>query len=268
MCKGKLSLIVLLWGLSATCMILEAQILNIEQGRLETDSGKAFHMKANLGFQIFNRSAAVDDPVNLLGLDMGLNTIYEPGRHAYIFIGQTNYLEINDAPWLNFGFMHARVNFIREEKLSYELYSQYSYDNFRGLDPRLLIGGNLRWRLLDRNQEHWVMGLGGMYESERWMHPTLEEWVTVQFLKVSTYFSFRKSWEELFDLNAIAYYQTGYDAGIEDLRHRYNLDVRLNTRFSERWSMMNSLSLSYEDKPIVPITKLVFHLTVGVSVNF
>jgi hypothetical protein len=246
---------------------LQAQILNIEQHRLESDTASDFKFKGTMGLQVFNRSAAADNPVNLFGFNSDINALYAPGRHAFIAIGHTNYLEINDAPWLNFGFAHLRAHFYQEERFSFETYGQYSYDNFRGLDPRLLAGANFRYAFVQNKQVETVFGLGPLLESERWTHPNTEEIREVQFLKLSSYFIYRHSISKWVDLNAIAYYQTGYDSGISAFRHRVSGALNINTRLSTRWSLNNSLHFSYEDKPIVPITKGIFDLRIGLSLD-
>lgn len=266
-CVFQLLFVPLLFLLPTEYHSLQAQILNIEQHRLESDTASNFKFKGTMGLQVFNRSAAADNPVNLFGFNSDVNALYAPGRHAYIVIGHTNYLEINEDPWLNFGFAHLRAHFYQKESLSFETYGQYSYDNFRGLDPRLLAGANLRYAFIQRTKVETVFGVGPMLESERWTHPHTNEIREVQFLKLSSYFIYRHSISAWVDLNAIVYYQTGYDSGISDFRHRVSGALNINTRLSKRWSINNSLNFSYEDKPLVPITKTIFDLRVGVSLD-
>lgn len=246
---------------------VNGQILNIERMRLKKDTAKALLVKGTAGFNMFNRSAAADDPVNLIGHNVLLNAAYIPGRHSYIFIGRSDYLRINEAPFLNFGFLHGRVNFLREEKFNYEVFVQYSYDNFRGLDPRMIAGGSVRHRLITSKASDLILGIGGFYENELWEHPVDENLVRVQFLKSSNYISFRTTLSEFVDLNMVHYYQVGYDQGIEQFRHRINSNININTKITDRFSLNNAFEMSYEDKPIVPITKFIFSLNLGMSLD-
>lgn len=270
MCRDKVRHV--LWGVMLCVMGLsgpmavQAQILNIEKHRLSSDSSN-FLFKGSFGMQLFNRSAAADDPVNLFGVNASVNAQYASGEHAFIAIGQTNYLEINENPWLNFGFAHLRGHFYSERSTSFETYSQYSYDNFRGLDPRILLGANIRQALRQDKKFELIVGGGPMYEWESWSHPGTAEVREVSFLKLSSFVIIRQSLSEWVDFNAIAYYQTGYDDGISDFRHRYSGTVNINTRLSKRWSLNNAFHYSYEDKPIVPITKFIFDWQVGLSID-
>lgn len=224
-------------------------------------------MKTTFGLNVYNRSAAADAPVNLFGYTLDVNALYYPGKHAYILMSKFDYLRINESDFLNFGFVHGRVNFFRQEPVNYEFYAQYSFDNFRGLDPRLLLGGGVRFALLNEGPLTAVLGTGLLYEHERWRHPYSGEQVAVNLLKNSTYLSFRATVNELLDLNTVVYYQTGYDGSISRLRNRVNASIVLNTRLSRRFSLNNSFDISYEDRPIVPITRTIYAFRTGFSVD-
>lgn len=245
-----------------------AQILNIEKYRSTGDSTKSFTMNLNAGLNANNRSASVNNPVNLFGYNFSIHGLYMPKKHALIFIAQRNFLRINDNPFLNFGFIHGRINFLRKNKLNYELFVQNSDDNFRGLNPRIIGGGSIRYRLIERKESELIMGLGGFYEYEKWEHPTEERVVEVDFMKASTYMVYRHSFNKLINLNGIFYYQMGYDKNIQNLRHRYSGNIHLNSKINKNFSLLNYFEFSYEDRPIVPITKFIFSYRLGFNFDF
>ncbi len=247
------------------CISLQAhsQILNIERHRLKADTSNNFLMNLRLGMNLNNRSAAEDAPVNLYGFNSALHAIYRSKNHGYILIGQSDYLRINENTFLNFGFLHGRVNFFRDRALNYELFTQASYDNFRGLDPRIIFGGSTRYRFVETEKSDLIAGLGAFYESEKWRHPATDSFVEVEFIKVSTYLSWRQEIASNIDFNSVIYYQSGYDGEISDYRHRVSGNINLNTRITKRLSFNNSFEFGYEDKPIVPITKFIYALRMG-----
>lgn len=187
--------------------IAQSQILNIERYKIEKDTTKHFMFKTTFGLNIFNRSASEDSPVNLFGYNLDVNAMYYPDKHAYILVSKFDYLRINDNDFLNFGFLHGRINFLRENKLNYDVFTQYSYDNFRGLDPRIIVGGSLRYNLIKNESLSLVLGVGGFFESERWLNPMTEETVEINLFKNSNYLSFRYTINEILDLNTMNYYQ-------------------------------------------------------------
>jgi hypothetical protein len=246
----------------------DAQILNIERLRMEKDTAKYFQFKTTFGLNHYNRSAGVDDPVNLFGYNLDVNAIYYPAKHAFVFVSNFDYLKINDADFLNFGFVHGRVNFLREEKVNYEVYGQYSFDNFRGLDPRLLIGGSVRLSTIKTDRLTLLVGIGGLKEWETWQHPYLEEIRQISLFKSSNYFSLRATLNDFVDVNLVNYYQVGFDRSISDFRQRFNSSTIINTKISDRFSLTNTFDLSYENRPIVPITNLIFSFRTGLSLDF
>ncbi len=245
-----------------------AQILNIERSRLEKDTAKVFLVKAVASLNANNRSAAEDSPVNLFGYNLDLNALYYPKKHGFMFISQFNYLRINDSDFLNFGMIHGRVNFLREEKTNYEVFSQFSFDNFRGLDPRWIAGGSIRHKLIKTDKLSFLFGIGGMYEFEKWQIPNQEQFVEVSFFKSSNYLSLRATLNEYIDFNMVNYYQVGYDRSISNFRHRISNSTILNTKLTEKFTITNSFEISFEDRPIVAITNLIYAFRTGLSINF
>jgi len=247
---------------------VQAQILNIERLRMEKDTAKHFQFKTTFGLNVFNRSAGIEDPVNLFGYNLDVNAIYYPKRHAYVFVSNFDYLRINESDFLNFGFVHGRVNFNRENKINYETYLQYSFDNFRGLDPRLLAGGSVRINMIKNDRIDFILGLGGLQEWETWQHPYTDEVVQVSLLKSSNYLSLRATLNDYVDVNLVNYYQIGYDRDISDFRQRINSSTIINTKITERFSLTNTFDISYENRPIVPVTNVIFAFRTGLSLNF
>lgn len=246
----------------------EAQILNIERLRMEKDTAKHFQFKTTFGLNVFNRSAGENDPVNLFGYNLDVNAIYYPSQHAYVFVSNFDYLRINEADFLNFGFVHARVNFNRENKINYETYLQYSFDNFRGLDPRLLIGGSVRINMVKNERIDFILGLGGLQEWETWQHPYNQEVIQVSLLKSSNYLSLRATLNDYVDVNLVNYYQVGFDRDIADFRQRINSSTIINTKITDRFSLTNTFDISYENRPIVPVIKVIFAFRTGLSLDF
>ncbi|TVR84314.1 MAG: DUF481 domain-containing protein [Saprospirales bacterium] len=260
--------LILLTGFTIGQQEVQGQILNIERHRLQVDTAKSWMINGTIGLRIYNRSAAADSPVDMFGYNANINTVYFAERHSYALIGQLDYLKINDADFLNFGFLHLRTNLFHRNPSSIEIFGQLSYDNFRGLDPRVLFGAGLRKRLVYSENSTLHLGVGALFESEWWNHPSLEKTVDVQYLKSTNYLSFRHTFNEYVDFNAIIYYQLGYDRDLSLARHRTSGVVNLNARLSRIFSLTNSFEFNYENKPIVPITRFIFHFKTGFTMGF
>jgi hypothetical protein len=194
--------------------------------------------------------------------------MYHPGKHAYIFVSNFDYLRINQEDFLNFGLIHGRTVFNYEEKNNIETFVQYSFDNFRGLAPRWIAGGTFRTKGVESDRLTLILGLGGLYENETWEHPLYRGNVKVAFIKSSNYVSLRLSINDYVDFNVVSYYQFGYDQSINAIRNRVNGNLNLNTKITDRFSFTNSFNFSYEDKPIVPHYAFIFAFNTGISFDF
>jgi hypothetical protein len=249
-------------------LIAHSQILNIERLRLEQDTAKNLMLKATLGLTANNRSAAETEPVKLFAYNFDINALFYPKAHAYIVVSKFDYLKVNEAGVLNFGYIHGRANFLRENKINYETFAQYSFDAFRGLDPRWIFGGAIRHDIIKSEKTTFLIGVGGMFEYEAWIHPFTKEKVEAELFKSSNYLSFQTQLNPFIDLNLVNYYQVGYDQTIEGFRNRISSSLIINAKITERFSLTNAFDLAYEDKPIVPITKLIYTLKTGISFDF
>jgi len=248
-------------------MLTQAQILNMEKLRLEQDTAKNLLAKATVGLTANNRSGAEDEPAHLLAFNLDVNLMYYPGRHAYILVSKLDYLRVNDEGVMNFGYLHARSNFLRDKKFNYETFVQYSFDNPRGLDTRWIFGGGLRHDIFKTEKTTFLIGIGGMFEQEKWHYPKTDRLVQANLFKSSNYLSLQSALNEYMDLNLISYYQTGYDRAIDSFRNRLSFSLILNAKLTDRLSLTNSFDIAYEDKPAIPITKLIYTLKTGISIN-
>jgi hypothetical protein len=245
-----------------------SQILNIEKSALDRDTTKLILSNITSSMVLYNRSAAIDEPVEFIGFDLKSSVAYFPGRHRLSSITNINYLKINDAPFLNTGYQHFRFDFRKNRKVHPEAFAQYQYDNFRGLSPRLLAGAGMRHRILTNEHFTLIFSMGLMYEHENWRDPYSGEKVLVKFWKSTNYVVFRVKISEWADFNGIQYYQTVYDNSIDKFRNRFSTDINLNAKLTNKLLWTTSFTLSYENEPIVPIVRTIYRLANGLTYKF
>jgi putative salt-induced outer membrane protein YdiY len=265
--SGKKILVVVLFCLASA--FAEGQIMNIEKFRLDSLSRKnPFRLKLEANFDFYNRSATAEEQAEFVALGSEISSVYAPGKHFYMLLGEVSYVENNASKILNNGNVHLRSTFYYREKFSPELFGQAQYDDFRGLSDRFIFGGALRWNAIRKKKFMLTLGTGPMYEFERWSSPIDNETVEVTFLKVSNNLIVRWSIGEHIDFNSILYYQVGYDNEIEAPRNRISNSTNLNFRINTKIAFKTGLRLAYEDRPIVPITKFIYSVENGISLNF
>jgi hypothetical protein len=248
---------------------LQGQIMNIEKFRLDSLSREnPFRLKLEANFDLYNRSATEEDRAEFIALGSEISAIYAPGKHFYMLLGEVSYVENNSSKILNNGNVHIRSTLNFRTRFSPELFAQAQYDDFRGLSDRLIGGGAFRWNAIRKPKFMLTFGSGPMYEFESWVSPVDQEDVEVSFLKLSSNVIVRWSIGDHVDINTIVYYQVGYDDDIEATRNRFTNSTNLNFRINTRISFKTGLRLAYEDRPIVPITKFIYSIENGISLNF
>ncbi|WP_299760559.1 DUF481 domain-containing protein [uncultured Pontibacter sp.] len=253
----------------------QGQILNIERARVERDSADYFTGKGGLSFSMFNRNAGKNNPNNYLQLTFNGDIAYVSKQHSYLLLNYYNYLLVNyDSEELrntvaSTGYSHFRVNFLRNNKLSYELFTQVQADKARGLEFRTLAGGGFRYLLLKSNNSSIYLGTGFMHEHEEWENAELEQKLIVSdLIKSTNYVSGKVKLNEQVNTEGIVYYQVGYDDKINSFRNRVSGDVTLQVKLTTKFSFRTNFSCTFEDEPIVPVTKFVYAISNGIQVQF
>ncbi|MGV3502617.1 MAG: DUF481 domain-containing protein [Adhaeribacter sp.] len=254
-----------------------AQIVNIEQGRAGRDTSNHVAGHIGLDFSLFNQNAGKNQPNNYLRLALNGDLVYHSPLHTYFFLNYLNYLLVNYTDdtqrktVAEQGYSHLRANFYQARRLSYEVFVQGQADKPRGLEWRSLAGGYLGFRVKEELEQdiQIFLGLGAMQEHEEWENPELEQKLEVaNQLKAASYLSARYKLNPNVQAKATAYYQTGYSRKIDAFRNRVSGDISLAVKLNKVLAFKTSFNCTYEDRPLVPVTKFVYALSNGILVSF
>ena len=248
---------------------IQAQILNVEEARADSDTLKNFTGSLTFDFILNNRSASRQEKVQYFGLELNSDLAYFSKKHVYMLLSNLEYNSVTGDPIIRTGYSHFRINFIREQDISYESFAQIQFDLGRGLNFRSLAGAGLRFSLVDQDKISLYTGTGIMYEHESWENPFIENLnVNRNIWKSTNYLSTVYNISKAADLNFITYYQVGYDQVSEVFRHRVSLDTELVFRISKVMAFSTSFAWAYENRPVVPIVKYLYVLENGIKINF
>ena len=245
-----------------------SQILNIERNRLKRDTTRYWTGQADVNLLLHNRSAKPENPVRYTSFSTNVDLAYTSLQHRYILINQVSYSALTGNAFLRTGYSHFRANLNWRQILSEELFAQGQYDIGRGLKERYLAGGGLRYRLVEDEKATLALGIGLMYEQERWEYPGEEREVTVRMPKNSNYLGLRWQINCMVHLNTIVYYQHGYDNQFDKWRHRLSSDFNMAATISKRIRFTTSFNASYDPRPVVPVVNWVYSLQNGIRFAF
>lgn len=251
------------------CRPAEAQILNVEKSRTKADSAHYFLGSVGINFNTNNRSInEKGETIVFIGLAADSDVAYISELHSFLLLTQFQYNATTDAPINSTGYGHFRINFLRKQKLSYETFTQLQYDQGRGMKSRWLGGSGIRYRFFDHENASLYAGTGVMYEREVWGYPLLEASRTINIWKSTNYLSSRIKITENANFNIIAYYQTGYDSEHDFFRHRISADANLLINLTSKLAFRATAGFAFENRPIVPVSKLVYSVMNGIQVSF
>jgi hypothetical protein len=246
-----------------------AQILKVDKGSLLLDSARILIGNVGLNFDIHNRSATSEKEITFVGLKGTSDIVYLSEKHAYISINTIQYFKSTGGPLTSNGYSHFRVNFLRMRKLSYETYTQVQYDDGRSMPFRFLYGGGIRLRLKESKKISAHAGIGIMNELEHWKNISTDNSINQkQILKTSDYIGATLQLTDYASIMLTLFYQGGLDNKDDVFRNRVSSDFQLKIKMTNKISFLASCTFQYEDKPIIPIRKLVYSVHNGLMWNF
>ncbi len=259
-----LSSLCLIWSIAST-----AQILKVDKTNVDADTSGVFMGSLKADFNLNNRSATAEQNITYTGLKASADLVYLGQQHAYILINQLNYFKTTGGPLFSTGYTHFRINFLRKNKLSYELFTQVQYDEGRKMTLRYLNGGNFRFQLVNNKKTRLHLGVGAMHEQENWKNLADESMlIKKDIFKSTNYINYQQKLNDFVNLNLIAYYQGGYDQESSVFRNRISGDFDLNVKLTDKLAFNTSFTAQYEDRPIIPINNWVYSLTNGLKYSF
>ncbi len=245
------------------------QILKVDKASLDADSSGYFMGNINMDFNLNNRGATAEEQITFRGLTANADVVYVSEKHAYVLINTINYFKSTGGPLISTGYAHFRINLWRRKKMSYETFSQVQYDDGRNMPFRFLQGAGLRLNLKNGKKTNFHIGIGAMFEHEKWRALDEENAVLERNIwKTSNYLGGQFKINDFVRFNVICYYQGGYDRDSDIFRNRVSGDVVLRVKLTEKLAFLNSFTLQYEDRPIIPINNFLYSLTNGLQWNF
>ncbi len=238
---------------------LVAQILNIEKERQEIKTTDSTVWRGNFvfGFDLTKQQNTV------LQFDNDDYLLFMTPKHSYIWIGHINLIKSEGKNVISEGYFHHRINFWRKKILSAEIFTQYQYNETRGLVNRGLLGITPRLALHASDKLDVAIGTGAMYEWEEWK--LNENYALTRLIKSTNYINFHAQLNKNTELMFITYYQARFDRFFHP---RIIGDANFRAKLSKHVSFNLHFTPYYDDAPIIPIEKWSYEVTSGIGIQF
>lgn len=251
-----------LWSALAAPPPAAAQV-NTETQRIGADAEDGFHgdLKGDLALKRGN--------VNLFQVGTGAKAFYQTGIHTPMIFGRAEYGEEDNAQFSKLAFLHARWTAMWHERIGSELFGQIEYNENIKMKFRGLLGAGARLMLVKAAWIESYFGTGYMFEREVLSFAADEDPgnhpLTTDFHRWTSYLSVTVALNEILDFSSVTYVQPRF-SDFGDTRVLENAD--LSVQVSERFSLVNTLSLRIDTRPPKSVKKTDLGLTVGVRLNY
>ena len=132
---------------------------------------------------------------------------------------------------------------------------------------RFLAGGGARWRPYSNENSFMHIGIGLFFENEKWKDFE-GQFIYKNIWKTSNYISANLNLGNNGSLTMSMYYQGGYDTEDDVFRNRLSGVIGLEFGIIRQLKFVLDFSIHYEDRPIIPINKIVYRLSNGLRWEF
>lgn len=236
------------WGCLAFSTI-QAQVLNVEKYRHDSDTSKVWAGNLSLGFEVSQRNK------QSIELNNESDLIYFSPLHSYLFLTNFKILKVEDKI-LSDGYVHLRSSFFRKNRIHPELFTQYQYSLTWGLRGRYLVGGAGRIRLYQADRFLATLTSGAMYEYELW-EPNAEISVQTEYLKLTNALMLRGKITPQISIVTMGYYQA---RPVSFFRPRITSDINVIFTISDSFRISTGFELTHDYKPAPGIEATIYKL--------
>jgi hypothetical protein len=170
----------------------------------------------------------------------------------------------------NNGFYHLRFRDNDTRKISAEYFTQYQWDDLRGMLSRYLIGSNIRFRLKETSTFDLYIGIGLMYEWEKWNYdgvsqnkvPTVHPlFLKTPLLKINQYVKVSTKLFKTTEMTVTNFFQARPDKHI--ITPRIANFFQWNIPVTKKFGLNLNFESIYDADPIVPIDHFYFSYSTG-----
>jgi hypothetical protein len=139
---------------------IEAQVLNVESQRFQSDSAGWI---GNLGLSF----SVQQNVVQFISIGNNAQVQYKKGRSRFLFLSNVAFTQIGGTNFDNTGFQHIRYNYKINERVTWEALVQAQYNQILKMDYRLITGTGPRIKVFKNENFATHIGIIYLYEDEK-----------------------------------------------------------------------------------------------------
>lgn len=237
---------------------LRAQVINIENRRLHTDSVRRAG-DVNISFLLNSTNGR-----SIMTFRGNSLVQFKSKNYKHLWLGIANYdfAKAAGSSFVNAFFVHLRHNYKVNEWLRWEAFTQLQRNLPLGIESRLLTGTGPRFKIYVGKVFEMYVATIGMLEHENTAKPDNKisrDW------RSSSYVSFNIRFPNIKAvLSTTSYYQPLFN-DIAD--YRFTSDSRFSFRITEKLQVYTNFNYFYDARPPVGIRKSTMNLEQGFGIK-
>ena len=238
---------------------LSAQIVNIEDKRVNRVDSIAWFGFLNVGFNVIQNGKSV---VSING-DLRIEHVRK--RHTWLALTNYNLGKVEKQDVINDGFQHFRYNYEISSGVTWEAFTQTQFNEAIRLQLRWLLGGGPRFNLI--RKENHEMNLGALYMYEYNEEHFKETAVTFYHRdhRLSCYLSFVTHPTPNFSISGTSYFQPLLN-NWDDLR--FSSQTSLIFHLTKKLHYSASFSLLYDSRVPETVANTIYNWKNGLRWEF
>jgi putative salt-induced outer membrane protein YdiY len=234
--------------------ILNAQIMNIEQDRIKTDT-TGWAGTLEMSFQYIKNTK------ELINASSHIHLQYKTQRSLYLMLTNYSLAKSGSSNFADAGYLHLRYNYKFKPWLTAEIFTQIQYNNPLNIKLRGLTGAGPRFKVFKTKTFVLYYAMLYMYEHENVVKPDL----THKDHRMSTYISFTWKLKDNFSLINTCYYQPKI-SDFSDFRFASHTDMKI--KISKHLAFKLSHIYTFDSDPAENIPKYTHALQNTLSFEF
>lgn len=187
--------------------------------------------------------------------------VYRIAGNEWLYTGSYKYGTSANVRDTNLGSGHIRHTWGYLNPLAYEAFIQSGFDEFKKLNARNYVGGNLRFQVLHTEKDRVYAGAGAFYEIEDFMGEDED----AEGFRGNFYLSYVNRLNEIVSSSTTIYFQPKFKE-MEDYRVR--LQTGLDVRLTQRLSLDFDVNVVHDTGLPEDVKQTDVDYLVGFSVNY
>lgn len=232
------------------CWSAEAQIINIENKRISTDTtGFAGSIGLALNAAKYRESFVA---ANLNG-----QLQYKTDKNLYLLLANYEVVNAGGESFNNSGLFHFRFNRKLSEVIRMEVFSQVQYNSVTKINARLLNGAGLRFKLSQYENAKFYWGMAAMYEYEE-----IKDEPTNNDIRLSSYLTFFLQPEKTVTFANTTYAQPRADNFAD---YRISNNTKLQFDITEKLKFVTDFIFLFDARPPIDIPQVNYQVKNGLT---